>query len=37
MIFLFILLAVVVIAAIWIVSAFNGLVSLKNQTLNGWK
>ncbi len=34
---LYIILAIIAIAIIWLISAFNGLVSLKNQTLNGWK
>jgi LemA protein len=33
----FIFLAVVVVAALWVMSAYNGLVALKNQTLNAWK
>jgi LemA protein len=27
----------VVISVLWVVSSYNGLVSLKNQALNGWK
>jgi len=34
---IWIVLGVLAVIAIWIISAFNGLVSLKNQTLNGWK
>jgi len=34
---MYIILAIIAIAIIWLISAFNGLVSLKNQTLNGWK
>jgi LemA protein len=26
-----------IILAIWLVTSYNGLISLKNQTLNGWK
>jgi len=33
----YIILGVVVVVLLWLVMAFNGLVSLKNQTLNGWK
>lgn len=32
-----IILAVIVVVAGWIIFVFNGLVSLKNQVLNGWK
>ena len=32
-----IILAVAVLLFLWLISAYNGLVSLKNQTLNGWK
>ena len=32
-----ILLGVVIVAIIWLIGVYNGLVSLKNQTLNGWK
>jgi len=32
-----IILGVLAVTVIWIIGVFNGLVSLKNQTLNGWK
>ncbi len=32
-----VLLAVVVVVVIWVIGSYNGLVSLKNQVLNGWK
>lgn len=32
-----IILAVLVVVVLWVIALFNGLVSLKNQTLNGWK
>ena len=32
-----ILLAIVVVLALWVVGAYNGLISLKNQVLNAWK
>lgn len=32
-----VLLAIVVVAGIWIVGAYNGLISLKNQTVNAFK
>lgn len=28
---------VLAVVVMWIISAYNGLISLKNQTLNGWK
>jgi len=31
------LLVVVVVLILWIVSAYNGLIALKNQTVNAWK
>jgi len=31
------LLVVVVVLVLWLVSAYNGLVALKNQTVNAWK
>ena len=31
------LLILVVVVAFWVVSAYNGLISLKNQTVNAWK
>jgi LemA protein len=34
---LLVLLVLVVGVAFWIVSAYNGLISLKNQVVNGWK
>ena len=33
----FVLLAVILVVALWIISAYNRLVSLKNQVANGWK
>ena len=33
----FVLLAVIVVVALWVVSAYNRLVALKNQVANGWK
>lgn len=35
--FMWIIVAIAVMFILWIISAYNGLVSLKNQTLNGWK
>jgi LemA protein len=32
-----IILAVLAIVVLWLISSFNGLISLKNQTINGWK
>ena len=32
-----ILLAIVVVLVLWVVGAYNGLISLKNQVLNAWK
>lgn len=32
-----IILAVLAVVVLWLIATFNGLVSLKNQTLNGWK
>jgi LemA protein len=32
-----IILAILVIIVIWLITVFNSLISLKNQTLNGWK
>jgi LemA protein len=37
MITLYVLLGVLVIAAFWAIATYNGLVGLRNQTLNGWK
>ena len=37
MVITWILLAVIAVVVLWVVSAYNGLISLKNQTLNGWK
>jgi LemA protein len=34
---LIVLLAVVAAIALWVVGAYNGLISLKNQVANGWK
>jgi len=31
------LLVIIVVIAVWVVSAYNGLISLKNQTVNAWK
>lgn len=33
----FVLLAVVVVLALWVVGAYNRLIALKNQVANGWK
>jgi LemA protein len=33
----FVLLAVVVVLALWVMSAYNRLIALKNQVANGWK
>ena len=33
----FVLLAVIVVLALWVVSAYNRLIALKNQVTNGWK
>jgi LemA protein len=30
-------LIVIVVVALWVISAYNGLVALKNQTVNAWK
>jgi LemA protein len=32
-----IILGVLAVVVIWLIATFNGLISLKNQTLNGWK
>jgi len=34
---MWIVLGVVVVAVLWVISSYNNLISLKNQTLNGWK
>lgn len=31
------IIAVVVVVVVWVIGAYNRLISLKNQTLNGWK
>jgi len=31
------LLVILIVIAVWVVSAYNGLISLKNQTVNAWK
>jgi len=33
---MWIVLGVVVLIVLWVISSYNGLISLKNQTLNGW-
>ncbi len=33
----FVLLAVIVVVALWVISAYNRLIALKNQVTNGWK
>ncbi len=33
----YVLLAVLIIVAIWVIGAYNGLVALKNQVVNAWK
>lgn len=35
--FPWIILGALAVLVLWLIAAFNGLVSLKNQTLNGWK
>lgn len=35
--FMWIILAVLVLLGLWLAVSYNGLVSLKNQTINGWK
>jgi len=37
MVVVWIVLGAVVLTILWVVSAYNGLISLRNQTLNGWK
>jgi LemA protein len=37
MIPLFVLLGVLLVVALWVIGTYNGLVGLRNQTLNGWK
>ena len=32
-----VIVAVVVVAALWLVSSYNRLVSMRNQALNGWR
>lgn len=32
-----VLLVILVVLGLWVMSAYNGLISLKNQTVNGWK
>lgn len=34
---LWILLGIAAAAVLWVIATYNGLISLKNQTLNGWK
>jgi LemA protein len=33
----YVLLAVLIVLAIWVIGAYNGLVALKNQVVNAWK
>ena len=33
----YVLLAVLIVIAIWVIGAYNGLISLKNQVVNAWK
>lgn len=35
--FFFVVLAIVAVAAIWVVARYNGLITLRNQVQNGWK
>ena len=35
--FFFVILAIAVLAAIWVVARYNGLITLRNQVQNGWK
>jgi LemA protein len=37
MLILWIILGIAVVAVLWIIGAYNSLISLKNQALNGWK
>ncbi|MFA6321185.1 MAG: LemA family protein, partial [Candidatus Omnitrophota bacterium] len=37
MITLMIVAVIVIATGLWVIGTYNGLVSLKNQTLNGWK
>jgi LemA protein len=37
MILFFVLIAVAIILVFWIVAKYNGLITLRNQVLNGWK
>jgi LemA protein len=37
MVLLYVLIAAAVVAVLWFIGVYNGLVLLKNQTLNGWK
>jgi len=37
MIPLFVLLGVLLVVAMWVIGTYNGLVGLRNQTINGWK
>ena len=34
---LWVLIAIVVVLAFWAIAAYNGLIGLRNQALNGWK
>jgi LemA protein len=34
---LYVLLGVVLVVAVWAIGTYNGLIGLRNQTLNGWK
>jgi LemA protein len=34
---IYVLLALVIVVAIWVIGAYNGLVALKNQVVNAWK
>jgi LemA protein len=34
---MWILLGIIIVAVLWVIASYNNLISLKNQTLNGWK
>ena len=34
---MWIIIGIAAIVVLWVISAYNGLISLKNQTLNGWR
>ena len=37
MVFFYVLIAIAAVAVVWVIAKYNGLISLKNQVVNGWK